>query len=136
MSSSCELCLVQRVLSAIAHALRFLCLPLQTTATCQYRFSVGGFAPGAPVQPVLLDYSANTRFNPGWGLDESTPWHMWRLLTQLRTYIRLEILPVRSDLCSGFSSWVVVTYLLSASRRTRRCADSPGQLLAQCQSLR
>jgi len=62
---------------------------------------VGGFAPGAPVQPVLLDYSANTRFNPGWGLDESTPWHMWRLLTQLRTYIRLEILPVRSDLCFG-----------------------------------
>lgn len=55
---------------------------------------MGGFAPGVAVQPVLLDYSANLRFNPGWGLDSSTPWHLWRLLTQLRTYIHLEILPV------------------------------------------
>lgn len=47
------------------------------------------------MQPVLLDYSANRHFNPGWGLDESTPWHFWRLLTQLRTHIRLKILPVR-----------------------------------------
>jgi hypothetical protein len=63
-----------------------------------YRFSVGGFAPGVAVQPVLLDYSANRHFNPGWGLDESTPWHFWRLLTQLRTHIRLKILPVRHSL--------------------------------------
>lgn len=50
------------------------------------------------VQPVLLDYSANRHFNPGWGLDESTPWHIWRLMTQLRTHIRLKILPVRPPL--------------------------------------
>jgi hypothetical protein len=62
------------------------------------RFSVGGFAPGVAVQPVLLDYSANRHFNPGWGLDESTPWHIWRLMTQLRTHIRLKILPVRPPL--------------------------------------
>ena len=61
---------------------------------CTCRFCVGGFAPGVAVQPVLLDYSANKHFIPGWGLDESTPWHMWRVLTQLRTYIRLKILPV------------------------------------------
>lgn len=58
------------------------------------RFSVGGFAPGVAVQPILLDYSANKRFNPGWGLDESTLWHMWRVFTQLRTHIRLQVLPV------------------------------------------
>lgn len=60
------------------------------------RFSVGGFAPGVAVQPILLDYSANKHFNPGWGLDESTIWHMWRVFTQLRTHIRLQVLPVSS----------------------------------------
>ena len=47
------------------------------------------------MQPVLLDYSANRRLNVGWGLLQSTPWHMWRLLTQLRTHITLHILPAR-----------------------------------------
>ena len=59
------------------------------------RFSVGAFAPGVPVQPVLLDYSRNKCFNPGWGLDASTYWHFVRFQTQFRTYIDLTVLPVR-----------------------------------------
>ena len=70
---------------------------------CVCRFSVGAFAPGVAVQPVLLDYSANKNFNPGWGLDESTPWHFWRLMTQLRTHIRLKILPVHRSPVAAYA---------------------------------
>lgn len=74
----------------------FMIAPEGTTKPghCLLRFSVGGFAPGVAVQPILLDYSENKRFNPGWGLDESTIWHIWRVFTQLRTHIRLKVLPV------------------------------------------
>ncbi len=61
---------------------------------------MGAFAPGVPVQPVLLDYSRNKCFNPGWGLDASTYWHFFRFQTQFRTYIDLTVLPVR---CSQMS---------------------------------
>ena len=47
------------------------------------------------MQPVLLNYSRNKYFNPGWGLDASTYWHFIRLQTQFRTYIDLTVLPVR-----------------------------------------
>lgn len=59
------------------------------------RFSVGAFAPGVPVQPVLLDFRRNTRFNPGWGLDTSTYWHFLRLMTQFKCYVDITIMPVR-----------------------------------------
>ena len=47
-----------------------------------------------PVQPVLLDFRRNIRFNPGWGLDMSTYWHFLRMLTQFRTHIDITVLPV------------------------------------------
>ena len=64
-------------------------------ASSHGRFSVGAFAPGVPVQPVLIDYSRNKCFNPGWGLDASTYWHFFRFQTQFRTYVDLTVLPVR-----------------------------------------
>mmetsp|Transcript_80 Transcript_80/g.283 ORF Transcript_80/g.283 Transcript_80/m.283 type:complete len:453 (-) Transcript_80:706-2064(-) len=74
----------------------FIIAPEGTTKPkhCLLRFSVGGFAPGVPVQPVLINYSRNKHFNPGWGLPKSTPWLMWRLVTQFVNHIDLTILPV------------------------------------------
>lgn len=55
---------------------------------------MGAFAPGVPVQPVLLDFRRNTRFNPGWGLDMSTYWHFLRMMTQFKTHVDVTVLPV------------------------------------------
>lgn len=56
---------------------------------------MGAFAPGVPVQPVLLGFRRNTRFNPGWGLDASTYWHFLRMMTQFKTHIDITVMPVR-----------------------------------------
>jgi lysophosphatidylcholine acyltransferase/lyso-PAF acetyltransferase len=60
---------------------------------CLLRFRRGAFAPGRPVVPVLLRYSYR-HFNPGWGVEYSTPLHVWRLLSQPVNFLCVEVLPV------------------------------------------
>lgn len=59
---------------------------------CLLRFRRGAFTPGRPVLPVLLRYKAR-HFNPGWGVTHSTPFHLWRLLSQFVNHLSIEILP-------------------------------------------
>jgi hypothetical protein len=64
------------------------------TAFCLSIARAGAFLAGVPVMPLLLDYTRNRRFNPGWGIVHSVPWHFVRLLTQFCNFLDMEALPV------------------------------------------
>lgn len=59
---------------------------------CLLRFSTGAFVAGQPVTPIVLNYTHNKRFNPGWGLAGAT-WHMWRTMHQFTNHLEVEVLP-------------------------------------------
>lgn len=63
-----------------------------TWRTCTAQFRTGSFQSGAPVQPVVLEFSWR-RFSPTW---ESIPVHvhLWRALTQFTHSVTVTYLPV------------------------------------------
>jgi hypothetical protein len=59
---------------------------------CLLRFRQGAFRFGGPVLPVLLRYKYR-HFNPRWGVEYSTPFHVWRLMSQFVNHVEVEVLP-------------------------------------------
>lgn len=59
---------------------------------CLLKFKNGVFKTGLPVLPVVLKYKGR-HFVPRWGIEYSTPFHVWRLLSQFANKLEVEILP-------------------------------------------